>query len=171
MDENTMLHHLLPAWRGRRALLVCNQDPMSHTMHTLLDEIGARPAHACPASDSETLCRALLSGRGTVMIVPSMHTLLALPQPLSALRTLLCEAREAGTPLVMLLAIQSPDTPVLTSLMRCADEFCRGVHGDAVSIQAIWHAELPARDACIRALALGARFLSGDLSCTGIFSL
>lgn len=172
MEENTLLHHLLPAWRGRRALLVCDQDPVSRAMHVLLDEIGARPACVSPACDSETLCRALLSGRGTIMIVPSLNAYLALPpeRQLPALRSLLGEAREAGTPLVTLLADQSA-APALAPLMCCADEFCQGAHGDAVSIQAIWHDGMNVQKACIGVLALGARFLSGDLSCTGIIAL
>ena len=170
MEENTLLHHLLPAWRGRRALLVCDQDPVSRAMHVLLDEIGARPACVSPACGSETLCRALLSGRGAVMLVPSLNALLSLPQPLSALHSLLCESREAGTPLVMLLADQSA-APALAPLMCCADEFCQGTHGDAVSVQAIWHDGMNVQKACIGALALGARFLSGDLACTGTFTL
>lgn len=166
-----MLHHLLPAWRGRRVLLAGSDDPHTRTMHTLLLEIGARPACISPACDNETLCRTLLSGRGTIIIAPSLNAYLALPQPLSALRTLLCEAREAGTPLVILLADRSAQAHPLDPLMRYAGEFSRGAHGDAVSIQAIWHTNAPDREACIRALALGARFLSGDLACTRIFHI
>lgn len=168
-----MLHRLLPAWRGRRTLLAGSDDPFTRTMYALLEEIGARPACISPGCDSETLCRTLLSGRGTVIIVPDLNAYGALPlgEQLPALCNLLCEAREAGTPLVILLADHAAQAHSLDALMRYADEFSRGEHGDAISIQAIWHEGLSVHEACIRALTLGARYLLGDLSCTGIFSL
>lgn len=167
---------LLPAWRGRRVLLAAGESETARTMQSLLEEIGARPVRTAIPCDKESLCRALQSGRGTCMIVPCLRELTFLPpaQQLSALHTLLGEAREAGTPLVILLADQAAafhQARILSRLMRCADDYSRGLLGDAVSVQGIWHPPMPARALCLDALALGARYLMGDLSCTGIFSV
>lgn len=167
--------HLLPAWRGRRVLLAAGENEISRTMLSFLEEIGARPARIAIPCGHEALCRALQAGRGVCVIVPCLGELTAFPpvQQLAALHTLLGEAREAGTPLVMLLADHTNHaySHALDRLMHYANEFTHGNHGDAVSIQGIWHAPMETRNLCLHALALGARYLMGDLSCTGIFTL
>ncbi|MBR4040319.1 MAG: hypothetical protein IKJ11_09540 [Clostridia bacterium] len=167
-----MFHQLLPAWRGRRVLLAGGDDAMTAAMHAFLDEIGARPLRILPTCSAEALCRTLQTGRGAVLIVPELNALASL-QPsrqLPALNALICEAREAGTPLMMLLA-RGSDAQALSRLMHYADECSRAAHGGAVSIQIIRHEGMPAREACIGALALGARYLMGDLALTGILAL
>ena len=168
--------HLLPAWRGRRVLLAGGKSGISCAMQSLLEEIGARPVRTDYPCSSEALCRTLNASRGILVIVPCLRELTVLPPPaqLDALHTLLREAREAGTPLVMLLAGQ--DVPahqahMLSRLVRCASDYSSGLYGDTVSVQGILHASMPERDICLGALALGARYLQGDLTCTGIFTL
>ena len=168
------MSHLLPAWRGRRVLLACGTREPPCAMHILLEEIGARPARVDICCGSETLCRALHAGRGICMIVPELSVLLHL-QPaaqLAALATLLSEAREAGTPLVMLLAgrTDAHQEHMLTRLLSYADDFSHGLYGDPVSIQCIRHNGALTRTVCLEALAHGARYLLGDRAYTGILS-
>ena len=137
-------------------------------MHAQLSAVGARPVCFSAPFNEESLCRALHEGRFSCVIVPDLLALHACAQQRpAALNTLLGEAREAGVPLVMLLCADiSSET---AQLFSHALGFAHGACGDPVSVQCIRHAD--ADDACPRALELGARFLSGDRSCTGVFVL
>ncbi|MBE5799156.1 MAG: hypothetical protein E7321_04320 [Clostridiales bacterium] len=169
-----MLHRLLPAWRGKRAVLAGGGDETSRAMHALLEKIGARPSCVPISGGSEAVCRALQSGRGTLLIVPCLNALASLPpgERLAPLRMLLGEAREAGTPLVILMAdVGDEHSQRLHPLIRYADDTARGRLGDAVSVQCIQYEALSAQRACIGALACGARYLMGDRAHVGVFSL
>lgn len=172
-----MLEQILPVWRGRRVLLAAAAEPMACAMLALLDEIGARPSCLPIASSSEAFCRALNDGRGAVMIAPSLNAFSDLPPKarLPALAVMLTEAREAGTPLVMLLFANPPGDPKQTHMLRELTGYALGVSnaqpGQAVSVQCIRHPGMDARSVCQSALALGARYLQGDRAYIGEFSL
>ena len=89
------------------------------------------------------------------------------------MQTLLCEAHESGAPLVILLAryedVSTAHGQALSHLAAQAQSAACTHRHDALSLQWIWHEGLSEKDACIRALALGARYLMGDHSCLGFF--
>ena len=171
-----MEHLLLPAWRGRRVLLAGDDGGMSRAMHALLIRIGARPAQIPICSDNEAYCRALMAGRGTLLIAPDMNALAAQPPArwLTAIQAMLCEARESGTPLTMLIArredVSTAQGQALAHLAVQAQSAACAHRHDALSFQWIWHETTAGQDACIRALALGARYLMGDHTRLGFLS-
>lgn len=157
-----MIHHLHAAWRARRVLLIGGTDRPSLFIKTLLDELGAKTLRLSPDFQAETLHRALTKGRVSAVIVPCMRLLTqgSMIEQLSALITLLSEAREAGVPLVILLSdenvyrasghpwhVQETDpiggeTPqglIQSILDLYADGVSRGLCGDSVSVQIIRH--------------------------------
>ena len=157
-----MIHQLHAAWRARRVLLIGGADRSTLVMQTLLDELGAKAARLAPGFQAESLHRALTESRVSAVIIPCMRLFApggAIHQ-LSALITLLSEAREAGIPLVILLADESvyranghpwhvqEDDPVggettpglIQSLLDLyADGVSRGLCGDPVSVQTVRH--------------------------------
>lgn len=158
-----MLDKLYAAWRARRVLLVSGQDRQSQWMLSFLEELGAKAARIPPDASAEMLCRAMSEGRISAVIAPKADALSAegsLIAQLTALSTLLNEAREAGVPLVMLCssanvyrAQQHPwyareDDPIggetrdglIQSILQTfADGVSRALMGDAVSVQCIRH--------------------------------
>lgn len=158
-----MLEPLLAAWRARRVLLIGGADRTTRFMEALLDGLNARPARLPASADSETLCRAMQSGRIGAVIVPCAHNLAPGEGLLAQLRTLMIllgEAREAGVPLVILLSDESvyrTDTApfpvredaaigggnaqglIQSVLQLCAEGVSRGLLGDAVSTLIIRH--------------------------------
>lgn len=101
----------MDGWRARHVLLVGGTDALTLAMTAMLEAAGARCARIPAGASSETLCRAMTSGRIGAVIAAQAHALAPGLDPaahLSALRTLLIEAREAGVPLVMLCS----DAPV-----------------------------------------------------------
>lgn len=106
-----MRNHLLTDWRARHVLLVGGTDALTLAMTAMLEAAGAKCARIPAGTSSEMLCRAMTSGRIGAVIAARAHALSPGLDPamhLSALRTLLTEAREAGVPLVMLCS----DAPV-----------------------------------------------------------
>lgn len=106
-----MLNHLLDGWRARHVLLVGGTDALTLAMTAMLEAVGARCARIPAGASSETLCRAMTSGRIGAVIAAKAHALAPGLDPaahLSAVGALLTEAREAGVPLVMLCS----DAPV-----------------------------------------------------------
>ena len=161
---------LLSVFSLRRVLLAGEPSAMLHTMHEQLCAVGARPFCYSAPFDEESLCRVLHQGRFSCVIVPELPSLCpGDPEDrLAALNILLGEVREAGVPLVMLLSTGGEETVQLFShALGCAS----GALGDPVSIQCICHAPDDPQGACFGALALGARFLSGERTCTGAFTL
>lgn len=160
---SNLLDKLYAAWRARRVLLVGGADRQSQWMQTFLEELGAKPARIAPGASAEMLCRAMSEARISAVIVPKAHALAAeddLIAQLTALRTLLTEAREAGVPLVMLLsdadvyrAQQHPwyareddltggetQGGLIQSILQLyADGVSRALMGDAVSVQCVRH--------------------------------
>lgn len=157
-----MIHHLHAAWRARRVLLIGGTDRPSLFMQTLLDELGAKTLRLSPGFQTETLHRALTKGRVSAVIVPCMRLLAqgSAIEQLSALMTLLSEAREAGVPLVILMSDENvyrasghpwhvresdpiggetPQGLIQSILDLYADGVSRGLCGDAVSVQIMRH--------------------------------
>lgn len=101
----------MDGWRARHVLLVGGTDALTLAMTAMLEAAGAKCARIPAGASSETLCRAMTSGRIGAVIAAQAHALAPGLDPaahLSALRTLLIEAREAGVPLVILCS----DAPV-----------------------------------------------------------
>ena len=164
----------LAAFCLRRVLLSGSPSPMRCAMNAQLYAIGAQTYFAPDPPTEEPLYRTLHKGRFACVIVPELLCLTTggTQARLAALDTILNESREAGVPLVMLLAGHSPPHAHETAaLFSQAMGWARGVSGDPVNIQCILHANQHPETACRDALLLGARFLSGDTSCTGLFSL
>jgi len=160
-----MEHKPLHAWCLRRVLLAGEDGAMMRAMSEALGALGARIIRLPMPADSEALDHALHEGRTACIIVPGLG---AADCPLHALDTLLLEAREAGVPLVMLLAEKDASlSPLLRHVQGCA----QGLFGDPISVQCIRHSALAPDSVCLRALELGARFLMGDTGCTGNFQL
>ena len=171
-----MDHLVLPAWRGRRVLLAGDDGAMTCAMHVLLAEIGARPTGIPVCSDSETYYRELMAGRGVCLIAPDMNALAAQhpARRFTAMQDMLSEARETGAPLTMLMArredVSTAKGQALSHLVVQAQS-AAGLRGcDPLSLQWIWGESADEREACLHALALGARYLMGDHSCLGFFS-
>lgn len=164
-----MLEQILPAWRARRVLLAGGESRFMCAMDAQLTEIGARPVRVSFPADCETLCRRLHEGRFACVIVPDLARLCTgnAQDRMSALDMLLGEAQEAGVPLAILLSSLTEDAP----LLRRAEGFMHGACGDPVSMQCILHAGGDTSIVCSEALLLGARFLAGEQSCTGVFDL
>jgi len=161
-------------WCLRRVLLAGENSGMLHAMRSQLCALGARPQSASNPVTAESLDRTLHEGRFSCVIVPDLLQLCSgdAQARFAALDMILQEAREAGVPLVMLLAGQSSlhadEIAVLFShALGCA---C-GAFGDPVSVQCIQHANQDPEVVCLRVLRSGSRFLAGDTSCTGYFSL
>jgi len=157
-----MIHQLHAAWRARRVLLVGGTDRTALLMQTLLDELGAKTARLAPGFRAETLHRALTEGRVSAVIAPCMRTLIqgTVTEQLSALIMLLCEAREAGIPLVILMSDENvyraachpwhaqendliggetPQGLIQSILDLYAGGVARGLCGDPVSVQILRH--------------------------------
>ena len=158
----------------KRVLLSGSPCPMRSAMDAQLYAIGARTYFAPEPPTEEPLCRMLHEGRFSCVIVPELLRLGAggTQARLTALNTLLSETREAGVPLIMLLAGQSTQhADESAALFSQALGWARGAAGDPVSVQCIRHANRHPKTVCREALLLGARFLAGDTACTGYFSL
>lgn len=164
-----MLEQILPAWRARRVLLAGGESRFMRAMEAQLAEIGARPVRVSFPADCETLCLRLHEGRFACVIAPDLSQLYPGNEQdrMAALDMLLGEAQEAGVPLVMLLSSLTEDAP----LLRRAEGFMHGACGDPVSIQCVLHAGSDTSLVCSEALLLGARFLTGEQSCAGVFDL
>lgn len=162
---------LLPVWSLRRVLLAGESCAMLRAMQAQLCAVGARPLCLSAPFDEESLCRFLHQGRFSCVILPSLPYLCpgGSSDRLAALNILLSEAREAGVPLVMLLSSKNDDetAQLFSHALGCS----LGAQGDPVSMQCIRHTDANAADACLGALELGARFLSGERACTGMFAL
>lgn len=100
-----MLDELISTWRARRVVLCGGADGLCLLLQGMLAELGARVVRIGANADSQTLCRALSSGRTGALIVPCARDFSGggIRDQLAALHTLLTEAREAGVPLTMLL--------------------------------------------------------------------
>lgn len=161
---------LLGGWSLRRVLLAGNACVMLRTMEDALCALGARVSHASDPLDEETLSRLLHKGRCACVIVPDLLALHTSTQSrLSSLNTLLGESREAGVPLVMLLTGCKGDEAA--QLLSQAQGWACGASGDPICLQCIRHPGDDPDYACLRALTLGARYLSGERTCTGVFTL
>ena len=157
-----MIHQLHAAWRARRVLLIGGKDRAVLFMQTLLDELGAKTARLAPGFHAETLHRSLTEGRVSAVIVPCMRTFKqgCVTTQLSALITLLSEAREAGVPLVILMSDENvyrafyhpwhaqetdpiggetPQGLIQSILDLYAGGVSRGLCGDPVSVQIMRH--------------------------------
>ena len=157
-----MIHQLHAAWRARRVLLIGGEDRTTLVMQTLLDELGAKTARLAPGCRAEHLHRALTASRVSAVIVPCMRLFSrgGVTDQLSALITLLCEAREAGIPLVILMSDEnvyrvaahpwhpqetdpiggeSPQGLIQSILDLYAGGVSRGLSGDPVSVQIVRH--------------------------------
>lgn len=153
-----MRDQLLTAWRARRVLIVSHADCFSAYMQALLTALEARPARIAPEAGAAQFNQAMTEGRIGAVIVPDAGTLSSNPCPqahLSALLSLLDEARESGVPLVILCSCagvyRAADRPwiaqerdpiggetyeglVQSLLQLTADGVSRGLLGDAVSV-------------------------------------
>lgn len=140
-------------------------------MQSQLCSLGARPICLSAPFDEESLCRFLHQGRFSCVIVPSLSDLCPgdSDNRLSALNMLLSESREAGVPLVMLLSGNDGDETA--QLFSHALGYSMGAQGDPVSVQCIRHEPANIIAACLGALKLGARFLAGERTCAGAFTL
>lgn len=171
LNEGGMTLPPLSVWSLRRVLLAGDSGAMLRAMHAQLSAVGARPVFFSAPFSEEALCRALHQGRYACIIIPDLLKLCpGDPQArLAALNMLLGEAREAGVPLVMLLGAAScaECAPLFAHALGCA----MGAQGDPVSVQCIRHAASDAKDACLGALELGARFLAGETDFVGVFAL
>lgn len=164
---------LLNVWSLRRVLLTGPPGSMMYAMESQLCAAGARSFCADVPFSEDSLSYALQQ-RCSCIIVPDLLTLRAggSESCLDALNTLLFEAREAGVPLVMLLCRSSGmHEESSTQLFSHALGFTRGACGDPVSIQCIRHSGGNPQQICLDALTLGARFLAGEHTCTGVFTL
>lgn len=152
-------------------LLAGESCAMLRAMQAQLCSAGARPLCYSAPFCEESLCRVLHQGRFSCIIVPSLPDLCPgdSGDRLAALNVLLGEAREAGVPLVMLLSGSHDDETgqLFSHALGCA---C-GAFGDPVSVQCIRHLPCDPQSACLDALDLGARFLSGERACVGLFTL
>ena len=158
---------MLGIWSLRRVLLAGMPDDMLRAMEAQLCALGARAFQA--SCDTESLSRTLQQQRSACVIVPDLFALGPCSR-IDALNTLLFEAREAGVPLVMLLSrMHAAHDGETVRLFSHALGFSRGAFGDPVSVQCIRYKNTQA--ACRESLMLGARFLSGERSCTGVFTL
>lgn len=161
-----MINQLLPAWRGQRVLLIGHSGRPCAFMQALLEALGAKCARIPPGMDAEPLCRAMQTGRISAVVIPELRALADGEDPcapLAALHLILCECREAGVPLALLLsdaavyrseahpAFAREDDPIggqsrdglLQSILQLyADGFSRGLLGDAVSVLCVRHLPL-----------------------------
>ncbi len=161
---------LLGVWSLRRVLLAGNSCVMQRAMEDALCALGARVSHAANPLDEEMLSHLLHKGRCACVIVPDLLALHTSAQGrLSSLNMLLSESREAGLPLAMLLA--GGKGGETAQLFSQAQGWACGASGDPVSLQCIRHWSDDPDYACLHALTLGARYLSGDHTCTGYFDL
>jgi len=163
---------LLGVWSLRRVLLVGESSGMLSAMHAQLTAVGARPHVALP--DEEFLFRVLHEGRYSCVIVPSVLHLCAgdADARFAALDTLLLETREAGVPLAMLLSRHcAQPNDEAACLFSHALGWARGAFGDPVNVQCIQYRHADLRHASRDALARGARFLAGERTCAGLFSI
>ena len=162
---------LLTNWSLRRVLLAGDACPMLSQMQSQLCSLGARPLCLSAPFDEESLCRFLHQGRFSCAIVPSLPHLCPgdSSDRLFALNMLLGETREAGVPLIMLLS--SEDSEETAQLFSHALGCSMGAQGDPVSVQCIRHMPGDPESACLGALRLGARFLAGERTCAGAFTL
>lgn len=103
-----MLEAMLEGWRGRRVLIVGDQNGLCAFLIAVLEEIGTRPTCISDRADAQTFCRALTAGRIGAVILPGEMTGGGLPERLAATMMLTAEIREAGVPLLMALS----DAPV-----------------------------------------------------------
>ena len=157
----------LSQWGLRRVLLAGNPCPMHSTMDTQLRALGARVQSAPDPLTEETLCRTLHAGRYACVIIPDLSHLCMGDAHPDVLNMLLGEVREAGVPLVMILCAAA--CTECAPLFSHALGFAHG--GDPVSVQCIRHTSGDMQRICRDALMLGARFLSGETGCTGMFTL
>lgn len=165
---------LLDIWSLRRVLLAGRSSDMLRTIESQLRAIGARPFQLSVPFGEESLSRALQQRRCASVIVPDLFTLHGHDSQarLTALDMLLGEAREAGVPLVMLLCrLSAVREAEAAQLFSHALGWARGTFGDPVNIQCFRCIGRDIRPLCQEALTLGARFLAGETSCTGIFTL
>lgn len=161
-----MINQLLPAWQGQRVLLIGHSGRPCAFMQALLESLGARCARIPPGMDAEPLCRAMQAGHISAVVIPELRALAGGDDPctpLAALHLILCECREAGVPLALLLSDasvyrgealpafaregdpiggQSRDGLLQSILQLYADGFSRGLMGDAVSVQCVRHLPL-----------------------------
>lgn len=162
---------MLTAWSLRRVLLAGDGCAMLREMQSQLCSLGARPLCLSAPFDEESLCKFLHQGRFSCVIAPSLSDLCsgACADRIAALNMLLGETREAGVPLVMLLDSSNDNetAQLFSHVLGCAS----GAQGDPVSVQCIRHAGTDPSSACLGALHLGARFLSGERTCVGVFTL
>lgn len=158
-----MLDKLFSAWRARHVLIIGEADGASAWMQTFLEELGAHVLRLPANPGAEALCRTMTAQRIAAVIVPAAHRLCPdadLLFQLSALQTLLCEAREAGVPLCILCSDENvyrarhcpwhvrEDSPlggqtreglVQSILQLYADGVSRGLLGDAVRVLCVRH--------------------------------
>ncbi len=162
---------MLLNWSLRRVLLAGNACQMLSQMQAELCSLGARPLCLSAPFDEESLCRFLHQGRFSCAIVPSLSDLSSgdSADRLCVLNMLLGEAREAGVPLVMLLSDE--DSAETAQLFSHALGCFMGAQGDPVSVQCIRHMPGNPESTCLGALRLGARFLAGERTCVGAFTL
>lgn len=162
---------MLSAFSLRRVLLAGEDGCMLRTMQTQLSALGARPVHLPGFCRAETMACALRKGRYACAIAPDLSLLGtgAAQSRLAALDTLLFEAREAGVPLVMLLSVMQAEDSA--QLFSHALRFSFGACGDPLSVQCIRHTGESAEAVSREALRLGVRFLTGERSCVGMFSI
>ena len=103
----------LSFWRARRVVIVSDASPPALYLHRLLHELGAKPVLIGTDAGAHALNLALTAGRVSAVIVPKAHGLSPDCDPaahIAALSALMCEAREAGVPQVVLCS----DAPVYT---------------------------------------------------------
>lgn len=162
----------LSLWCLRRVLLAGDDGCMLRAMHSQLRAIGARPACAPRPIAAESLFRVLHEGRFSCVIVPDLLHLGTGDEQLAALDTLLGESREAGVPLVMLLARHTPHQAAgIAALFSHAQGWAHGAFGDPVSVQCIRYSGTNRNSVCCQALRLGARFLAGEQDSTGVYTI
>ncbi len=153
---------LLAGWRARRVVLAGGADGLCLWMQAMLGELGAKVVRIGAHADTQTLCRALSSGRTSALIVPCAHRLAGedVCAQLASLRVLLGEAREAGVPLVMLLSDEDVYLRGANPYPACEDDApggqtssglvqsvlqlyalgeARGLMGDAVGVVCVRH--------------------------------
>lgn len=111
-----MLSQMSAAWRMRRVLICGSADSAAPQLCAWLAVLGARPACLSADAGSETLCRALTSGRVSAVIICS--------PPASP--ALLDEIRESGVPLALLCPQGDAQEAALRALMFGAQFFEEG---------------------------------------------